>query len=169
MSILESASSHFGKAPHLHSAAARPQPSMGPTSPGVSPAQETLAGPDPANLSAALKADPLRMATIEEDNSGDFSHLNEEAGFRQSDTAARSFEDLTGQATSFHGDKRRLTRQARIDSKETECWDSQKWLALRMQSGFILLVHLKVYVMCKLLTHFAWFLEIVLHSFNAQL
>lgn len=121
MSVLESASSHFGKAPHLHSAAARPQPSMGPTSPGVSPAQETLAGPDPANLSAALKADPLRMATIEEDNSGDFSHLNEEAGFRQSDTAARSFEDLTGQATSFHGDKRRLTRQARIDSKETEC------------------------------------------------
>lgn len=85
------------------------------------PAQETLAGPDPANLSAGLKADPLRMATIEEDPSGDSSHLEEEDGFRQSGTAARSFEDLTGQAVPSRGDKRRLTRQARIDSKETEC------------------------------------------------
>uniref|UniRef100_A0A671KDY1 ADAM metallopeptidase domain 17b n=1 Tax=Sinocyclocheilus anshuiensis TaxID=1608454 RepID=A0A671KDY1_9TELE len=75
----------------------------------------------PANLSAAPKADPLRMATIEEDPSGDSSHLEEEDGFRQSGTAARSFEDLTGQAMPSHGDKRRLTRQARIDSKETEC------------------------------------------------
>uniref|UniRef100_A0A672SL72 Disintegrin and metalloproteinase domain-containing protein 17-like n=1 Tax=Sinocyclocheilus grahami TaxID=75366 RepID=A0A672SL72_SINGR len=99
----------------------RPQPSLGPTGPGVSPAQETLAGPDPANLSAAPKADPLRMATIEEDPSGDSSHLEEEDGFRQSGTAARSFEDLTGQAMPSLGDKRRLTRQARIDSKETEC------------------------------------------------
>lgn len=121
MSVLESAPIHFVKAPHLHSAAARPQPSLGPIGPGVSSAQETLAGPDHANLSAALKADPLRMATIEEDPSGDSSHLDEEAGFRQSNTAARSFEDLTGQATPSHGDKRRLTRQARIDSKETEC------------------------------------------------
>uniref|UniRef100_A0A673KVR0 Disintegrin and metalloproteinase domain-containing protein 17-like n=1 Tax=Sinocyclocheilus rhinocerous TaxID=307959 RepID=A0A673KVR0_9TELE len=76
---------------------------------------------NPANLSAAPKADPLRMATIEEDPSGDSSHLEEEDGFRQSGTAARSFEDLTGQATPSRGDKRRLTRQARIDSKETEC------------------------------------------------
>uniref|UniRef100_A0A8C2BS76 ADAM metallopeptidase domain 17a n=1 Tax=Cyprinus carpio TaxID=7962 RepID=A0A8C2BS76_CYPCA len=80
----------------------------------------TLAGPGPANLSAALKADPLRMATIEEDPSGD-SHLDEVEGFRQSGTGARSFEDLTGQSTAYHGDKRRLTRQARIDSKETVC------------------------------------------------
>uniref|UniRef100_A0A8C1A885 ADAM metallopeptidase domain 17a n=2 Tax=Cyprinus carpio TaxID=7962 RepID=A0A8C1A885_CYPCA len=81
----------------------------------------TLAGPDPPNLSAAHKADPLRMATIEEDPSGDSSHLEEEDGFRQSGTAARSFEDLTGQATPSRGNKRRLTRQAHIDSKETEC------------------------------------------------
>ncbi|XP_016330964.1 disintegrin and metalloproteinase domain-containing protein 17a isoform X2 [Sinocyclocheilus anshuiensis] len=116
MSGLESAPIHIVKASHP-----RPQPSLGPTGPGVSPAQETLAGPDPANLSAAPKADPLRMATIEEDPSGDSSHLEEEDGFRQSGTAARSFEDLTGQAMPSHGDKRRLTRQARIDSKETEC------------------------------------------------
>uniref|UniRef100_A0A8C1A898 ADAM metallopeptidase domain 17a n=1 Tax=Cyprinus carpio carpio TaxID=630221 RepID=A0A8C1A898_CYPCA len=105
---------------HVHSAAARPQPLLGPTGPAISPTQETLAGPGPANLSAALKADPLRMATIEEDPSGD-SHLDEVEGFRQSGTGARSFEDLTGQSTAYHGDKKRLTRQARIDSKETVC------------------------------------------------
>uniref|UniRef100_A0A8C1J8V6 ADAM metallopeptidase domain 17a n=1 Tax=Cyprinus carpio TaxID=7962 RepID=A0A8C1J8V6_CYPCA len=111
MSGMESAPIRIVKASHP-----RPQPSL-----GVSPAQETLAGPDPANLSAAHKADPLRMATIEEDPSGDSSHLEEEDGFRQSGTAARSFEDLTGQATPSRGNKRRLTRQAHIDSKETEC------------------------------------------------
>uniref|UniRef100_A0A8C2GY18 ADAM metallopeptidase domain 17a n=1 Tax=Cyprinus carpio TaxID=7962 RepID=A0A8C2GY18_CYPCA len=105
---------------HVHSAAARPQPLLGPTGPAISPTQETLAGPGSANLSTALKADPLRMATIEEDPSGD-SHLDEVEGFRQSGTGARSFEDLTGQSTAYHGDKRRLTRQARIDSKETVC------------------------------------------------
>uniref|UniRef100_A0A672LQ66 Disintegrin and metalloproteinase domain-containing protein 17-like n=1 Tax=Sinocyclocheilus grahami TaxID=75366 RepID=A0A672LQ66_SINGR len=82
--------------------------------------KETLSGPGPANLSATLKADPLRMATIEEDPSGD-SHLDEVEGFRQSGTAARSFEDLTGQSTPSREDKRWLTRQARIDSKETVC------------------------------------------------
>uniref|UniRef100_A0A8C1A8E1 ADAM metallopeptidase domain 17a n=1 Tax=Cyprinus carpio carpio TaxID=630221 RepID=A0A8C1A8E1_CYPCA len=102
LSSLESAPIRIVKAHHVHSAA------------------ETLAGPGPANLSAALKADPLRMATIEEDPSGD-SHLDEVEGFRQSGTGARSFEDLTGQSTAYHGDKKRLTRQARIDSKETVC------------------------------------------------
>uniref|UniRef100_A0A671KP99 Disintegrin and metalloproteinase domain-containing protein 17-like n=1 Tax=Sinocyclocheilus anshuiensis TaxID=1608454 RepID=A0A671KP99_9TELE len=101
LSSLESAPIRIVKAHHLYSAAARPQPLLG-----------------PANLSAALKADPLRMATIEEDPSGD-SHLDEVEGFRQSGTAARSFEDLTGQSTPSRGDKRRLTRQACIDSKET--------------------------------------------------
>uniref|UniRef100_A0A8C2BMI2 ADAM metallopeptidase domain 17a n=1 Tax=Cyprinus carpio TaxID=7962 RepID=A0A8C2BMI2_CYPCA len=120
LSSLESAPIRFVKAHHVHSAAARPQPLLGPTGPAISPTQETLAGPGPANLSAALKADPLRMATIEEDPSGD-SHLDEVEGFRQSGTGARSFEDLTGQSTAYHGDKRRLTRQARIDSKETVC------------------------------------------------
>uniref|UniRef100_A0A9J8B8I5 ADAM metallopeptidase domain 17a n=1 Tax=Cyprinus carpio carpio TaxID=630221 RepID=A0A9J8B8I5_CYPCA len=103
LSSLESAPIRIVKAHHVHSAAARPQPLLG-----------------PANLSAALKADPLRMATIEEDPSGD-SHLDEVEGFRQSGTGARSFEDLTGQSTAYHGDKKRLTRQARIDSKETVC------------------------------------------------
>ncbi|XP_073682861.1 disintegrin and metalloproteinase domain-containing protein 17a isoform X2 [Garra rufa] len=121
MSSLESAPIRIVKAPHLHSVGVRPQPSMGPTGPGVSPAQETLAAPSPANLSGAPKVDPLRMATIEEDPSVDSSHLDEEDGVRQRGTAARSFEDLTGQATPSRGDKRRLTRQARIDSKETEC------------------------------------------------
>uniref|UniRef100_A0A672LTM9 Disintegrin and metalloproteinase domain-containing protein 17-like n=1 Tax=Sinocyclocheilus grahami TaxID=75366 RepID=A0A672LTM9_SINGR len=120
LSSLESAPIRIVKAHHLHSAAARPQPLLGPTGPVVSPAQETLSGPGPANLSATLKADPLRMATIEEDPSGD-SHLDEVEGFRQSGTAARSFEDLTGQSTPSREDKRWLTRQARIDSKETVC------------------------------------------------
>uniref|UniRef100_A0A673M585 Probable E3 ubiquitin-protein ligase RNF144A-A n=1 Tax=Sinocyclocheilus rhinocerous TaxID=307959 RepID=A0A673M585_9TELE len=120
LSSLESAPIHIVKAHHLHSAAARPQPLLGPTGPADSPAQERLSGPGPANLSAALKADPLRMATIEEDPSRD-SHLDEVEGFRQSGTAARSFEDLTGQSTPSRGDKRRLTRQARIDSKEMVC------------------------------------------------
>ncbi|RXN19098.1 disintegrin and metallo ase domain-containing 17-like isoform X2 [Labeo rohita] len=121
LSSLESASIRIVKAPLPHSAGARPQPSLGPTGPGFSPVQETLAAPGPASLSGAPKADPLRMATIEEDPSVDSSHLDEEEGLRQSGTAARSFEDLTGQAMPSRGDKRRLTRQARIDSKETEC------------------------------------------------
>ncbi|KAG1972419.1 disintegrin and metalloproteinase domain-containing protein 17a isoform X2 [Pimephales promelas] len=100
------------------SMAARPQLSTGPA---VSSAQETLAAPGPASLSAEPRVDLLRMATIEEDPSGDSSHLDEEEGFPQSATAARSFEDLTGQAMPSRGDKRRLKRQARIDSKETEC------------------------------------------------
>ncbi|KAL1258236.1 hypothetical protein QQF64_011480 [Cirrhinus molitorella] len=117
MSSLESGPIRIVKAPLPHSSTARPQPSLGPTGPGVSPAQETLAAPSPANLSGAPKADLLRMATIEEDPSVDSSHLDEEGGLHQSGTAARSFEDLTGQATPSRGEKRRLTRQARIDSE----------------------------------------------------
>ncbi|XP_056101599.1 disintegrin and metalloproteinase domain-containing protein 17a isoform X3 [Rhinichthys klamathensis goyatoka] len=116
LSSLEPVPFRIVKVPHPLSA--RPQPSTGPA---VSSAQETLAAPGPANLSAEPKVDPLRMATIEEDPSGDSSHLDEEEGFPQSGTAARSFEDLTGQAMPSRGDKRRLKRQARIDSKETEC------------------------------------------------
>lgn len=121
LSGLEPVPLRIVKAPHPHSVAARPQPSLGPTGPAVSPAQEMLAAPSPASLSGVPRVDPLRMATIEEDPSGDSSHLDEEEGFPPSGTAARSFEDLTGQATPSRGDKRRLTRQARIDSKETEC------------------------------------------------
>lgn len=121
LSSLESAPIRIVKAPHVHSAAARPQSSTAPTGPGSTPAQEMLGGPGPASLSAAPRADQLRMATIEEDPSGDSFHPDEEEGFRLSGTAARSFEDLTEQATPSRGDKRRLKRQARIDSKETDC------------------------------------------------
>lgn len=113
--------------PHLPAsflAAARPQPSPGPTGPVVSPSQEMLASQGRTSHSGAHKADPLRMDTIEEDPSGDSSHQDEEVleeNFPLSGTAARSFEDLTGQGTPSRGDKRRLMRQTRIDSKETEC------------------------------------------------
>ncbi|XP_026106641.1 disintegrin and metalloproteinase domain-containing protein 17-like [Carassius auratus] len=120
LSSVESAPIRIVKGYHLHSAAARPQPLLAPTGPAVSPTQETLCGPGPANLSTALKADLLRMDTIEEDPSVG-PHLDEEEGFRQSSTAARSFEDLTGQSKPYPGDKRRLTRQPCIDSKETVC------------------------------------------------
>ncbi|KAI7804840.1 disintegrin and metalloproteinase domain-containing protein 17a isoform X2 [Triplophysa rosa] len=110
--------------PASFSAAARPQPSLAPTGPVVSPSQETLASQGRASHSGAHKADPLRMDTIEEDPSGDSSHQDEEVqeeNFPLSGTAARSFEDLTGQGTPSRADKRRLLRQTRIDSKETEC------------------------------------------------
>lgn len=110
--------------PASFSAAARPQPSLAPTGPVVSPSQETLAAQNRASHSGAHRVDPLRMDTIEEDTSGDSSHQDEEVqeeNFPLSGTAARSFEDLTGQGTPSRADKRRLMRQARIDSKETEC------------------------------------------------
>ncbi|XP_043935109.1 disintegrin and metalloproteinase domain-containing protein 17 isoform X2 [Protopterus annectens] len=72
------------------------------------------------------KLDHPRMDTIQEDPSMD-SHLDEEGfekdPFPNSSSAAKSFEDLTDnpiirseKASSF-----KLQRQARIDSKETEC------------------------------------------------
>ncbi|TRY85968.1 hypothetical protein DNTS_015375 [Danionella cerebrum] len=109
LSSLESAPIRIFKAPHLFSA--RPLAS-----------EEMVTSQEPANLSAGPRADALRMATIEEDPSGDSSHPDEDESFRPSATASRSFEDLTEQVTALqHGDKKRLTRQARIESKETEC------------------------------------------------
>lgn len=110
--------------PASFSAAARPQPSLAPTGLVVSPSQETHVAQGRASNSGAHRADPLRMDTIEEDPSGDSSHQDEdvqEENFPLSGTAARSFEDLTGQGTPSRADKRRLMRQVRIDSKETEC------------------------------------------------
>ncbi|XP_041109503.1 disintegrin and metalloproteinase domain-containing protein 17 [Polyodon spathula] len=79
----------------------------------------------PPSASVAPKPDLPRMATIQEDPSSD-SHLDEDVlqeDFPNSGTATKSFEDLTdnpltrsGKALSF-----KLQRQARIDSKETEC------------------------------------------------
>ncbi|KAK6488482.1 disintegrin and metalloproteinase domain-containing protein 17 isoform X1 [Huso huso] len=79
----------------------------------------------PPSASVAPKPDLPRMATIQEDTSSD-SHLDEDMlqeDFPNSGTATKSFEDLTdnpltrsGKALSF-----KLQRQARINSKETEC------------------------------------------------
>ncbi|MGH0169038.1 UNVERIFIED_CONTAM: hypothetical protein FKN15_056297 [Acipenser sinensis] len=79
----------------------------------------------PPSASVAPKPDLPRMATIQEDTSSD-SHLDEDMlqeDFPNSGTATKSFEDLTdnpltrsSKALSF-----KLQRQARINSKETEC------------------------------------------------
>ncbi|XP_041105392.1 disintegrin and metalloproteinase domain-containing protein 17-like isoform X2 [Polyodon spathula] len=79
----------------------------------------------PPSTSVAPKPDLPRMATIQEDTSSD-SHLDEDMlqeDFPNSGTATKSFEDLTdnpltrsNKALSF-----KLQRQARINSKETEC------------------------------------------------
>uniref|UniRef100_A0A8B9LQX1 ADAM metallopeptidase domain 17a n=1 Tax=Astyanax mexicanus TaxID=7994 RepID=A0A8B9LQX1_ASTMX len=74
----------------------------------------------PTAASVEPRADPQRMDTIDEDPSGD-SPRDEPGDFPQSSSATRSFEDLTEQSPSNRLDKRRLQRQARIDSKETEC------------------------------------------------
>ncbi|MBN3311271.1 ADA17 protein, partial [Amia calva] len=87
------------------------------------PPAPSMATP-PTGSSTGPKLEAPRMATIEEDPSSD-SHLDEALGedFANSGTPAKSFEDLTEQSTT-RSDKAlafRLQRQARIDSKETEC------------------------------------------------
>ncbi|XP_072545746.1 disintegrin and metalloproteinase domain-containing protein 17a isoform X2 [Salminus brasiliensis] len=74
----------------------------------------------PTPASAEPRVDPQRMDTIAEDPNGD-SPRDEPGDFPQSSSATRSFEDLTEQSPLNRQDKRRLQRQARIDSKETEC------------------------------------------------
>uniref|UniRef100_A0A8C6MA34 ADAM metallopeptidase domain 17a n=1 Tax=Nothobranchius furzeri TaxID=105023 RepID=A0A8C6MA34_NOTFU len=86
--------------------------------PSVSPVTSPIATPDSAG--------GQRMATIQEDTSSD-SHLGEEglpdafttAGASSSATKS-SYEDLTEQNPSSK-ERRRLKRQERIDTKETEC------------------------------------------------
>ncbi|XP_030642049.1 disintegrin and metalloproteinase domain-containing protein 17a [Chanos chanos] len=116
---LESGPLRIVKAPPPPSfTAARPQPSI----PPPAGSGQVAPGPAPAQGSAGPRADLLRMATIEEDPSGD-CHPGEEAAGEDCPLNAsdRSFEDMTEQGTPSHSDKRRLKRQARIDSKETEC------------------------------------------------
>uniref|UniRef100_A0A667YKE1 ADAM metallopeptidase domain 17a n=1 Tax=Myripristis murdjan TaxID=586833 RepID=A0A667YKE1_9TELE len=84
------------------------------------PVPGTSCGPTPASGG-------VRMATIQEDNSSD-SHLGEEGlseedlttGGAYSSATKSSYEDLTEQSLSAR-DRRRLKRQACIDTKETEC------------------------------------------------
>ncbi|XP_028652711.1 disintegrin and metalloproteinase domain-containing protein 17 [Erpetoichthys calabaricus] len=79
----------------------------------------------PPTVPAGPKIDHPRMATIQEDPSSD-SHIDEDVldeDFQNSGTVAKSFEDLTENpvARSEKAMSFRLQRQARIDSKETEC------------------------------------------------
>ncbi|XP_062862951.1 disintegrin and metalloproteinase domain-containing protein 17a isoform X2 [Trichomycterus rosablanca] len=91
--------------------AARPmqeQPAGSSTSPG---SQTSTSEPRP---------DPPRMATIEEDSSGDSP---QGANFPPSTAPAKSFEDLTEHSplNRQSNSNRRLQRQGRVESKETEC------------------------------------------------
>ncbi|KAM9466471.1 disintegrin and metalloproteinase domain-containing protein 17a [Clarias gariepinus] len=71
----------------------------------------------PTTSSSEPRADPPRMATIEEDSSGDSPPGT---AFPPSAAAAKSFEDLT-EHSPLNRQNRRLQRQARVESKETEC------------------------------------------------
>ncbi|XP_061099109.1 disintegrin and metalloproteinase domain-containing protein 17 isoform X1 [Conger conger] len=120
LSSQESGSMRIFKAlPHMMPP--RPQP-LPPQPGGSAPALEPTAAPSSA--SGGPKAEPL--ATIQEDPSSD--HLDEEVleeDFSPGGPAAKSFEDLTEQPLhQSRSDKAlsfRLQRQARVNSKETEC------------------------------------------------
>lgn len=129
LSSLDSASVRIYKPPAL-SAAMRFQassPQQTSTPPIWAPTQAPTPAPAPASLPSPGQPSPdsPRMATIQEDPSFD-SHLDEEAleDFPLPEgSTSRSFEDLTARplgrsdkAMSF-----RLQRQARLNSKETEC------------------------------------------------
>uniref|UniRef100_A0A3B4H172 Disintegrin and metalloproteinase domain-containing protein 17-like n=1 Tax=Pundamilia nyererei TaxID=303518 RepID=A0A3B4H172_9CICH len=109
---------------NLESASVRiVKPLQPPSSSGgrtVTPAPDLNSGPTPDS------AGGLRMATIQEDTSSG-SHLGEEGLLEDFTTAGAcssatksSFEDLTEQNLPAK-DRRRLKRQERIDTKETEC------------------------------------------------
>uniref|UniRef100_A0A8C9T9B7 ADAM metallopeptidase domain 17a n=1 Tax=Scleropages formosus TaxID=113540 RepID=A0A8C9T9B7_SCLFO len=120
LSSLESVPVRIVKPPPNALSAARFQPQHQPLTTSTPPLAPSLtpAGGGP-------KQEPLRMATIQEDPSSD-SHLDEDAledEFPPSSSANKSFEDLTEQPPT-RSDKAlafRLKRQARVDSKETEC------------------------------------------------
>lgn len=71
----------------------------------------------PTTSSSEPRADPPRMATIEEDSSGDSPPGT---AFPTSSATAKSFEDLT-EHSPLNRQNKRLQRQARVESKETEC------------------------------------------------
>ncbi|GAA6072784.1 disintegrin and metalloproteinase domain-containing protein 17a, partial [Tachysurus ichikawai] len=94
-----------------------------PPPPSVSAARPVQGHPSgsstspPTSSSSEPRADPPRMATIEEDSSGDSPPGT---AFPPSSATAKSFEDLT-EHSPLNRQNRRLQRQARIESKETEC------------------------------------------------
>lgn len=93
-----------------------------PPPPSVSAARPVQGHPSgstssPTTSSSESRADPPRMATIEEDSSGDSPPGT---AFSPSSAAAKSFEDLT-EHSPLNRQNRRLQRQARVESKETEC------------------------------------------------
>lgn len=95
------------------------------------PAPDLNSGPTPDS------AGGLRMATIQEDTSSG-SHLGEEGLLEDFTTAGAcssatksSFEDLTEQNLPAK-DRRRLKRQERIDTKETECWERKNKKQVRL-------------------------------------
>lgn len=118
------------KLPPLHSSSSAgrtapssqspPQPSQVQAPPAASSAQD----PGPSCAGNPDSAGALRMDTILEDTSSD-SHLAEDgfttAGASSSATKS-SYGDLTEQNPSAR-DRRRLMRQDRIDTKETDCWE----------------------------------------------
>ncbi|KAJ8270980.1 hypothetical protein GJAV_G00121420 [Gymnothorax javanicus] len=118
LSSLESMRIYKAPPPSSMAMAPRPQLQPGGSSTPLDP------GPAPSSASAGPRAEAPRMATIQEDPSSD--HLDEEVleeDFSPGGPAAKSFEDLTEQPLQ-RSDKAlafRLQRQARINSKETEC------------------------------------------------
>lgn len=109
-------------APFIHQQQPQPQSQVRATlaTNTSTPAPDLNSGPTPDS------AGGLRMATIQEDTSSG-SHLGEEGLLEDFTTAGAcssatksSFEDLTEQNQPAK-DRRRLKRQERIDTKETEC------------------------------------------------
>lgn len=97
-----------------------PPPAPPPSVSAARPVQGPLSGSStspPTTSSSEPRTDPPRMATIEEDSGGDSPPGT---AFPPSSTAAKSFEDLT-EHSPLNRQNRRLQRQARIESKETEC------------------------------------------------
>ncbi|XP_056151766.1 disintegrin and metalloproteinase domain-containing protein 17a [Lampris incognitus] len=136
LSGFESASVRIVKPPPPFFSAARTAPSSLPPQ----PQQQAQMGPSPMDGSSSSNTAPgpscgptpacgggPRMATIQEDTSSD-SHLGEEGTLEDDFTTAgaylsamkSSYEDLTEQNPSSR-ERRRLKRQACIDTKETEC------------------------------------------------
>ncbi|KAK3563404.1 hypothetical protein QTP86_026234, partial [Hemibagrus guttatus] len=115
LSSLEGAPMRIIKAPFLPppppppSSVSAARPVQGPPS-GSSTSPPTTSCSEP-------RADPPRMATIEEDSSGDSPPGT---AFPPSSATAKSFEDLT-EHSPLNRQNKRLQRQARVESKETEC------------------------------------------------
>ncbi|KAM3870990.1 disintegrin and metalloproteinase domain-containing protein 17a [Diretmus argenteus] len=130
LSGLESASVRIVKPPLPPSfSAGRTAPSSLPPQAGLPPTggSSSTPVPGPSCGPTPVSGGGLRMATIQEDTSSD-SHLGEEGlleedfttGGAYSSATKSSYEDLTEQ-NLLGRDRRRLKRQACIDTKETEC------------------------------------------------